>query len=600
VNAFAVSPLLVGGAVAAALVAVALLYLLHPPARQFHVSSNLIWQRVLEAYRRVSDRWRWWLSLLIASIVCVSIVLAVIRPGTEGSAGSGKAIVVIDNAPTMATRTISGAKRFDLAKDRAIALIEDFSPVTQVMVVDTQRRLATPAFESRAEAIETVMALQLGQSFLPIVPSAIASVPAEGRYVVTDGVLLGAAPRGFVTVSVFEPADNLGITAFDFGNVPGDPARREAFVEVFNASAAPRTTEIVISGLGEQRIAREISIDANSVAGQTFDLSAFTGGPIRAALTETGDGYADDDVAYGYLSSRRVIHVTLVTGSGLGYLTKSLSAQPRVRLNVISPRRYMDQKTAGTENPDVVVFDRFVPEQPPSVPALLIGAGAVDWLPPEAGVASFPEVSEGDGRHPILRNISLRDLYIEKGNYLGLPPDQLTTVLLRANDGKVLAVAHDGTRRWVLMGFDVANSNFGLLAGFPLFLGNSINWLADEPEIIRAQPGIVTVPFDQARVFAMDGSGLPVVTADGRSFFDATQPGLYTAIGTDRPLRITVNLLDRRISNVNQTAVTSAAETPGATGASHELPLGLSALLLILAAALLCIEWFAYHRRITV
>lgn len=598
-NAFALSPLVVGGAVAATLAAVVLLYLLRPPARQFFVSSNLIWQKVLETTRRVSDRWRWWLSVLITSAACVSILFAVVRPGTEGDAGSGKAIIVVDNAPTMATRTGSGAQRFEFAKDRAVDLINGFSSATQVMVVDTQRWLVTPAFESRKRAIETVLSLQLGQSFMPIVPSAIASIPAESRYVVTDGVLLGAPPSDFVTISVFEAAPNVGITAFDFENVPGDPSQREAFVEVFNAGSVPVTTEVVISGLGEQRVTREISINAGSFAGDTFDLSAFPGGPIRAALTSTADGYADDDVAYGYLSSRRIVRVTLVTPSDSDYLAKSLSAQPRVSLNTVSPRRYMDQVVAAPNQTDIFVFDRFVPAEPPSAPALLIGAKSVDWLPARAGTASFPEIASADTGHSVLRNISLRDLSIEQGNYLQSPDDASTTVLLRSSDDKVLALAHNGAMRWVLLGFDVASSNFGLLAGFPLFLGNSINWLADEPEILREQPGMVTVPFDDARVYAVDGSELPVVTVDGRSFFDATQPGLYTALGSDRPLRITVNLLERRISNVNQTAVADAA-TMEASDAAGQLPFGLSALLLMLAAALLFIEWLTYHRRITV
>ena len=68
-----------------------------------------------------------------------------------------------------------------------------------------------------------------------------------------------------------------------------------------------------------------------------------------------------------------------------------------------------------------------------------------------------------DSRHPVLRDISLRDLSIETGNYLQPPKDRATTALLRSSDAKVLAVAHDGALRWVLMGFDVANSNFGLL-----------------------------------------------------------------------------------------------------------------------------------------
>ena len=604
-NAFTLSPLVVGGAVAGALAAVVLLYLLRPPARHFFVSSNLIWQKVLETTRRISDRWRWWLSLLIASIACVSIVLALVRPGSEGSAGSGKAIVVVDNAPTMATRTSNGMQRFELAKDRAVNLISGFSSATQVMVVDTQRRLVTPAFESRNQAIETVLSLQLGQSFLPIVPSAIASVPAERRYVITDGVLLGAPPSDFVTISVFEVAPNVGITAFDFENVPGDQAQREAFVEVFNAGSEPVTTEIVISGLGEQRVTRKIPIDPRSSAGHTFDLSAFPGGPIRAALTATGDGYADDDIAYGYLSSRRIVRVTLVTTSDGEYLAKSLAAQPRVRLNTVSPRRYMDQVVAspnqtGVNQTDIFVFDRFVPAEPPSAPVLLIGAKSVDWLPPRAGTASFPEIASADTGHSVLRDISLRDLSIEQGNYLEAPDGASTTALLRTSDDKVLALAHDGALRWVLLGFDVANSNFGLLAGFPLFLGNSINWLADEPEIQREQPGMVTVAFDDARVYAMDGSEVPVVTVDGRSFFDATRPGLYTALGSDRPLRITVNLLERRISNVNESAVTGMASTADIEDGSDRLPLGLSALLLMLAAALLFIEWLTYHRRITV
>jgi len=601
VIAFSLPPLLVGAMLAATLIAVVLLYLLRPPARRRFVSSNLIWQRVLEAYRRVSDRWRWWLSLLIASLVCASIVLAIVRPGsgTDG-AGKGKVVVVVDNAPTMATITRSGKQRFELAKERAIKLINDLSPATQVMVVDTQRRLTTPDFDSPKQAVETVQSLELGQSFRPIVPSAIASIPAERKFVVTDGVLLGAPPADFVTISVFEAAENLGITAFDFDNVPGNPAQREAFVEVFNAGNQPVNAEVVISGLGKDRISRRVSVPAHGYSGQAFDISAFPGGPIRAALTATGDAYPDDDVAYGYLSSRRSVHVALVTNSSSAYLAKSLSAQPRVRLKVESPRRYMDQVAAGSSQADIYVFDRFVPKQPPPGPALLIGARPANWLPARAGPASDPEIATANLRHPVLRDISLRDLYIEHGDYLKAPQDDATSVLLRTSDNRVLAIAHDGLPRWVLVGFDVANSNFGLLPAFPVFLGNSINWLADEPEILRGQPGVIPVPFQQARVVAMDGSELPVIDVDKRSFFDATQPGLYTAVGKDRPIHIAVNLLERRISDVNRSALATANAETAAVESGSDLPLGLSALLLILAAALLCVEWIAYHRRVTV
>ncbi len=592
-NAFAVSPFAVGAAVMAVVLAVVLLYLLQPPARRRFVSSSLIWERVLEASRRVSDRWRWWLSLFIAGTIGVCVVLSVVRPGLKGSDGSGKAIVVVDNAPTMAARTSTGVPRFRMAQDRAVDLIVSFSSAMRVMVVDTQRQIATPAFESRAEARETIENLQLGYEYLPIVPSAVASIPAEGRYVITDGVLLGAPPVDFTAISVFEPTGNLGITAFDLQNVPGSPAQREAFVEVLNAGSKRRSTEIVISGAAGQRVAREISVEANGTVTQTIDLSAFNGGPVRAALTSTGDGFADDDVAYGYLSSRRVVRVTLVTDSDR-FLVKSLAAQPRVRLKVVPTHRFTD--SADT---DIYVFDRFAPKLAPSAPSLLIGPRPASWLPSSAGSVMLPEVTTADARHPVLRNISLRDLHIEKANISRPPTDRETTVLLRADGDKVLAIAHDGATRWVLLGFDADDSNFGLLAGFPVFLGNAINWLADEPAILRAAPGTVTVPIKSARVIAMNGSELPVMAIGGDIHFDAVTPGLYTVIGKDRPVRVTVNLLDRRISAVNRSALAPAVSGSSVRSTADELPVGLSALLLIIAAAALCIEWVAYHRRIT-
>jgi hypothetical protein len=229
----------------------------------------------------------------------------------------------------------------------------------------------------------------------------------------------------------------------------------------------------------------------------------------------------------------------------------------------------------------------------------LVDPQPVNWLPPRAGSVILPEVTTADARHPVLQNISLRDLHIERANVLRPPADRETTVLLRADGDEVLAVAHDGATRWVLLGFDADDSNFALLTGFPVFLGNTIKWLADEPEILRAVPGTVTLPFETARVFAMNGSEVPVLAIDGAIHFDATTPGLYTVTGKDQPVRVTVNLLDRRISDVNRSALAPALSGSSKPGTVDALPFGLSAMLLIIAAVLLCAEWVAYHRRIT-
>src|SRR5882724_13681169 len=93
---------------------VALLYWLKPPPRTVMVPSGLVWDRVLRESHPSPDRLRWWLSLLLATLIAAAIVSAVLplRAATSGATGS-KLIVVLDDSPTMATRTTDGTTRWD-------------------------------------------------------------------------------------------------------------------------------------------------------------------------------------------------------------------------------------------------------------------------------------------------------------------------------------------------------------------------------------------------------------------------------------------------------------------------------------------------------
>ncbi len=86
------------GAAIAALVAalvVTALYLLKPPPRRLLVPSSLIWDRVLRESLRNSDRLRWWLSLLLAAVIAVSMVVAVTRPQLTGAGEAADRLVLV-------------------------------------------------------------------------------------------------------------------------------------------------------------------------------------------------------------------------------------------------------------------------------------------------------------------------------------------------------------------------------------------------------------------------------------------------------------------------------------------------------------------------
>lgn len=595
-NLLSASPLWAAIAVLAAALVVTALYLLKPPPRRLLVPSSLIWDRVLRESHRNSDRLRWWLSLLLAAVIAVSIVIAVTRPQFTGAGeAADRLVLVLDNSPTLATRTTDGATRWSHALAKARATLAARSPGTQVMLVDTMRRIATPGFEHRDAALERLQQLQVVYGGTPRVPD-IAQLGEAETVVISDGVQVTGVPKSARLESVFEPVENAGITAFEVRPLPADPRRYQAFVEVSNAGGADRSIEIAIAGVGGRRVAKTVNVPAGGARAQLIDVSSLEAGPVRASLTMPGDGLDADDVAYGLLPMRRVVQVGLVS-NGNPYLEKSLRAQPRVRLTTISPQRFAERHDI-----DVWVFDRFAPRTQPGAPALLFRPNPVSWLPAPGKEIADVTVAAWDGAHPLLENLSLRDLVVERAVATGLATGarEHDVVLVSARGNKPLVVAHEGAARRVSFAFGLEDSNFALHAEFPLFLGNALDWLAGERGAFAAGLGLVEVPVAKARVVAPDGTELPAQAIPGGTLFEVTEPGMFTAVSASQRLRVAANLLDRRVTDVNRSPLAPVQSATSEPEQTRRFPLDPWVAVLLASALLLVFEWWAWNRRVTV
>ena len=584
-------------ALVVALGLVTLLYWLKPPPRTVVVPSSVVWDRVLRESHPSPDRLRWWLSLLLAALIAAAVVSAVVplRPAGPGGAMS-KLIVVLDDSPTMATRTTDGATRWDHAVAKARRLIEARPAGARIWLADTMRRVVTPAFQNREDALAQLENVRVSHGFpapvpLPEQPGGIETV------VITDGVSIGPVPPQARLESVFEAVENAGITAFEVRALPADSGRYLAYVEVANASGTEKRIELAIVGVGDKRVSRVVPIAAGGMRSEMIDISDFDSGPVRASIAMPGDGLAADDVAYSILPVRRVLRVALVT-SGNPFLEKSLQAQPRVKMTVITPARYVDDRGY-----DAAVFDRFAPKVRPHIPALLFRPSRADWLPsPQKEIANL-SATAWNAAHPLLENISLFDLSVERASVVDLKDrtKHPESVLASAPGGVPLIIAHGEGVRWVSFSFGLEESNFALHAGFPLFLSNALNWMFDEQAVIVRGLGSIEVPVPEARVIAADGKELPSQSIAGASVFEVDAPGLFTAVSAHQRLRVAANLFDRRITDVNKSGL--AQFKPGADapiGAVQSIVFDPSFALLLAAALLLLFEWWSWNRRMTV
>lgn len=648
---FGVAPLVAAALLGLAAVVVWVLYRVRPEPQPVTVPSNFIWRRVLDERRRREDFWRWLVSLVAALLAALSVALALARP-SFGDREVRRLALVLDNSPAMAALGADGASRWERAVAEAERRIASAGANGEFLVLDTAGRRGGRSFlDPRAAraALASLSPVFGAEHRFPEVSDLLAAEsPAEGAEVVFfgDGVAVSEAPPGVERVSVFEPAVNAGITAFDVRPLPRDPGRFEAYVEVAlhgESPAGDSGAEVValqLDGAGGATLRRVLRVRPGAPGGETVPLTGFVAGPVRAAIAVSGgDAFPADDVAHSYVPSRNRLRVLLAADEN-PYWEAALRLDPRVTLESILPG---ELAARGAEGVDVIVLDGPPPEAAPAAPLLFAGAGEADWLPPRLAIAGAAaaappaETGESDApapdaeperaaegaaavllplmpgaeNHPVLDGLHLDDALAREVR--AFSADSLArfgeaeaaggrwTALL--GDSRLgLLAARSSPRRTLAFAFPLRRSNLALQPDFPVLLSRALSWLTDV-EVRRAGLGPVRVRLGAGTIFDAEGEEMESQRLGGELSFEAASPSLYYASGPGREIVVAANLLDRRVSDLNRSAWAEAGPAPppaaGGGDAAPAFPV-LWPYLALFALLLLVAEWVAFHRQVTV
>ena len=385
-------------------------------------------------------------------------------------------------------------------------------------------------------------------------------------------------------ISVFEPANNVGITAFEIRSVPSTPLGYEAYLEIQNFGQ-PTEAGLTLSGPGGQRIIKTVRLETEQTYKDVFDLSQFAEGGIRATVQAKDDGFPMDDVAFAYLPIKRKTRTLLVT-KGNRYLETALKLDNYVELSVTEPASYRE-----SPNIDTYIFDKFAPNAPPARPALIFGTPSAPWLKPAAGEIQKPEITTWSEDHPIMQYVSVHDVAIERA--ARIDADNLTVVA--ASKQTPLIVVSEKPK-WVMLTFSLEASDFAFHVGFPVFIENVLAWFNRDQLALKRSPGIVDVPLANAQVQTIDGKTVPSEQQLGKTIFLANEPGLFAGVRGDTRVHVAVNLGNPTFSDVNRSIFKTDR-----TAARQQFWLRreLWFYMLLAAVVLISIEWFTYHRRIT-
>jgi hypothetical protein len=598
---------------AAAAIAVAVFLLKLRPPRVI-VASTLIWRRVLDESRELTvwERIRRAVSLIVTIAIALALALAVTRPRrVEGAAdvASGRLLLVLDSSWSMQGRTRAGETRWErgVAEARRLLAAASGSQIALASTADGIVEGPTTDTALIETALERVSPGGTHGSAWPRLAGAAAV------HFITDGATPRPLESSIVVHSVFEAAPNAAITAFEIRPSLDAATAGDAYLEIANYAPSPQRIHLTLTRGSSTIFDRQFDFAAGETLRQVLPIPRGGDPALRARVRAGANALDADDEAVAWAERSRPLHVTVV-GTETQWLRTALAANPDVRATFVAPAAYQAPGGASAAL-HLVIFDKWAPPDAPKQPALLF-APPVDtsWLAVDAsrGQSAVVPVQDDErrprwetpGTHRVVAGVDPLTLTIERAHRYGSP---LLTPIARSSRGTPLVSVQESTSaRLVVVAFGGAESNLAAAPGFPVLLGNAIDWLARpaaRPAASRHEsgalpPGLVDFDRGVSSVLGPAGDRVALTTVNDRVLGLLRAPGLYTLEGGGARSTIAVNAGDPQLSNLMRTtpSISAKARAVGAGTSGHPWWLYCA----VAAFALALIEWWTWQRRITV
>jgi hypothetical protein len=607
------------------------MYLLRPRRRSVVVAFAPLWfgapgERRAERWAR---RLRRWLSLALQLAILAALVVAAAAPRPVAADGAGRSVVVlVDRSASMSARDEPGT-RLGAARARARAHLAAMSGADRAMIAAFA---ADVDAASGFEPVDDEGAARLGRALDGVAPSeeagdlpralAFAAAALRGRprptiLLVSDGAFsddararvdVGGALAGVDLrwAPVGRRARNVAIRSFGARAAASDGSTVEAAVTLRNFGDAPATVTLELAA-GAARAPverRRFTLAPGEARRHALPDVAAPDMRLEARLLEADD-LPLDDRAFAVVPSPRRLRVLHVGARDLYLDGALLSLGDRVELERLAPAA-AESSRARWAGFDAVIFDGVAPAPAPTEGHFLYLAPAGPGSPLAArGAVEAPVVSDLRRAHPLARHLDLGDVNVARADRVALAPGD---VAVASSFGAPLVVARERPGlRVAVVTFDVRRSDLPMRPAFPLFVANALSWLAgaDAREALPVAVGAtarVPAPAGATRVEVVEPTGARGTWPARGGFAEGpiARAGFYEVDGAP----LAASFADARESDtapastlvLGDHAVAREAAPPPA----RRPALSIATRALLVAAALLLLEWLASSRRWTV
>ncbi|MBL9032996.1 MAG: BatA and WFA domain-containing protein [Phycisphaerae bacterium] len=578
-----------------------------------------------------------------AKAEAIRLVDSLREPGIFDQVGGGEgdqAMVIAFDTTAKVLQSFTGDKALLRSAIRAIEPSDSPSSIDEAIRLALAQAPRDVVIETRPDGTES-------RYERPPKPVGTIHIYSDGRLPDVGRVDAGREEdMRFHSIGTAE-ATNIGITSLRAGRAFDNPSELSIFVGLQTTERSPRTVDVELRLNGEVASIRPVELPsatieetgerkgrmAPGVGGTVFRLERPEGAIVAVRVSAPAtDELSTDNAAFLVAPPAKRLSVAVVTRGNL-FLSAALENLPLARLDTLTPEQFEQARADGKATVyDVVVLDGYLPTTPKDAATPLpagryLVLGAVPGTPAglvDKGKLGPAVMVDWSKTHPALRGISLDALNIGASRPVEIPPTSAATVLAAADNGPAIVELTTPEARAIVVGFDVAESDWPFDVSFVVFMAQAVEHLGDDGAGVAqsVQPGGVyagRLPRGSAevRVRLPDGATAPAgdPAPDGTVVFGPLQrvgvyqmswrgePGPSDGKSGDRAVRpFAANLLDAAESDIGAVGtlelarqrVSAEADSRGKTVRS------LWPWLLLAALGVLLLEWFIYNRKVQV
>jgi hypothetical protein len=367
-----------------------------------------------------------------------------------------------------------------------------------------------------------------------------------------------------------------------------------------NYSDKPKTFTEEIYAEDSLVDAHEVTLPPNGESTEPYDIPE-PDHPVKMRVSlDLKDDLAADNKAFLILKPRKTLRVLLV-GADNVFLTSALKVDPSVELSKANA-------FSSGKGFDVVIFNDSAPKTLPAGNYLFLHCTSDRSPVTVSGSQDNVGLADWERDNPVLRYVDFgQDRF---GSSLKASVKDWGRELAVGDSGTIVASGEQGDARSVFIGFSLTQSMFPLRVAFPIMMANSVRWLgtgSDDSEMSQIATGTtITIPtpstVNRVTVTRPDGSHVTATAGQQGVPFDATdQAGFYSVSGPDFSYQFAANLSSAAESDTTPHRSLTILDNPTAGhGRAVVENRDLVPWFVLLTLAVLCLEWWAFHRRVYV